>query len=222
MGYLFSILDGSIRMDQRMWMQKHYLEQAIWWTYWRRKCRIPDRQHSGRTQDHIHYRPGNSYEIAMKDKKLQETDEVWKEVIKWVLDGKVSKLLEVRGKVQEVQTLRQLFNPLLFVMYNAVLCYNRHTDPARPYDALHICIPEMKLKISKSVMRVWPLDIKGLTEIRHIPETFFVLSTWKSEDRWNIVTRDGKVFIFFNNRFVMKTMTKNWKQKDRFKTYCFF
>ena len=113
----------------------------------------------------------------MKDKKLQETDEVWKEVIKWVLDGKVSKLLEVRGKVQEVQTLRQLFNPLLFVMYNAVLCYNRHTDPARPYDALHICIPEMKLKISKSVMRVWPLDIEGLTEIRHIPETFFVLST---------------------------------------------
>ena len=75
--------------------------------------------------------PKRSYEIIEGNelKKLQETDEVWKEVIKWVLDAKVSKLLEVRGKVQEVQTLRQLFNPLLFVMHDAVLCYNRHIQP---------------------------------------------------------------------------------------------
>ena len=79
-------------------------------------------------------------------RKLQEADEVWKEVIKWVIEGEVPKLSEVRGKVQEVLTLRQLFNPVLFVIHNGVLCYNRHTDPTKPYDALRICVPEVKLK----------------------------------------------------------------------------
>ena len=79
-------------------------------------------------------------------RKLQEVDEVWKEVIQWVTDGEVPKLSEVRGKVQEVLTLRQLFNPLLFVIHNGILCYNRHTDPTKPYDALRICVPEVKLK----------------------------------------------------------------------------
>ena len=67
-------------------------------------------------------------------------------MIQWVAEGKVLKLLEVRGKVQEVLPMRQLFNPNLFVMHNGVLCYNRRTDPAKPFDALPICIPEVKLK----------------------------------------------------------------------------
>ena len=79
-------------------------------------------------------------------RKLQEVNEVWKEVIKWVVEGEVPKLSEVRDKVQEVLTLRQLFNPVLFVIHNGVLCYNRHTDPTKPYDALRICVPEVKLK----------------------------------------------------------------------------
>ena len=67
-------------------------------------------------------------------KKLQEADDVWKEVIQWVAEGKVPKLLKVRGKIQEVLTVRQLFNPMLFVIHNGVLCYNRHSDPAKRYD----------------------------------------------------------------------------------------
>ena len=54
-------------------------------------------------------------------RKLQEVDLVCQEVIKWVLDGKAPKLSEVRGKVQEVLTVRQLFNTVLFMLNNGVL-----------------------------------------------------------------------------------------------------
>ena len=72
-------------------------------------------------------------------RKLKEEDEVWKEVIKWIIDGKVPKMQEVRGKIQEVISEKQIFNPTLFVLHNGILCYNGHTDPAKPYDALHVC-----------------------------------------------------------------------------------
>ena len=35
-------------------------------------------------------------------RKLQEEDVVWKEVIKWIMNGKVPKMQEVRGEIQEV------------------------------------------------------------------------------------------------------------------------
>ena len=55
------------------------------------------------------------------------------------MDGKVPKMQEVRGGIQEKTSVRQIFNPTLFVMHNGILCYNRHTDPAKPYDALRVC-----------------------------------------------------------------------------------
>ena len=78
-------------------------------------------------------------------RKLQEEDEVWKEVIKWIVDGKVPKMQEVRGGIQESISVRQIFNPTLFVMHNGILCYNRHTDIAKAYDALRVCVPSVKL-----------------------------------------------------------------------------
>ena len=60
-------------------------------------------------------------------RKLQEEDEVWKEVIKWIVDGKIPKMQEVRGVIHEVLSLRQIFNPTLFVMHNGIICYNLHT-----------------------------------------------------------------------------------------------
>ena len=42
--------------------------------------------------------------------------------------------------------MRQIFIPMLFVMKEGVLCYNKHTDPTKPYNALRICIPEARLK----------------------------------------------------------------------------
>ena len=57
-------------------------------------------------------------------RKLQEEDEVWQEVIKWVLSGKVPKMQEVRGGIQEVLSVRQIFNPTLFVIHNGIICYN--------------------------------------------------------------------------------------------------
>ena len=42
-------------------------------------------------------------------RKLQEEDEVWKEVIKWIVDGRVPKMQEVRGGIQEVISVRQIF-----------------------------------------------------------------------------------------------------------------
>ena len=41
-------------------------------------------------------------------KKLHEADEVWEEVLQWVLAGKAPQMQEYRGKVQEVLTVRQL------------------------------------------------------------------------------------------------------------------
>ena len=44
-------------------------------------------------------------------RKLQEEDEVWKEVIKRIVDGKVPKMQEVSGEIQELISMRQIFNP---------------------------------------------------------------------------------------------------------------
>ena len=79
-------------------------------------------------------------------RKLQEEDVVWQEVSKWILSGKVPKMPEVRGGIQEVLSVRQIFNPTLFVMHNGILCYTRHTDPAKPHDALRVCVPAVKLE----------------------------------------------------------------------------
>ena len=81
-----------------------------------------------------------------KQRKLQEYDEVWKEVFKWIVDGKVPKMQELRGGIREVISVRQINNPTLFVMHNGILCCNRHTDPAKPYDALHVCVPASKVR----------------------------------------------------------------------------
>ena len=53
---------------------------------------------------------------------------------------------EVRGKIQEVIYVRQIFNPTLFVIHNRILCYNSHTDPAKLYNALRVCVPTVKLE----------------------------------------------------------------------------
>ena len=79
-------------------------------------------------------------------RKLQEEDVVWQEVIKWILSGKVPKMQEVRGGIQEALSVRQIFNPTLFVMHNGILCCNHHTDPAKPYDALRVCVPASKVR----------------------------------------------------------------------------
>ena len=84
--------------------------------------------------------------IVIELRKLQESDEVWKEVLKWVSAGKTLKMQELRGSVQEVLSVRKIFNPMLFVIHNGVLSYNRHTDPTNPYDALHISVPAVKVK----------------------------------------------------------------------------
>ena len=52
----------------------------------------------------------------------------------------------MRGVIHEVLSLRQIFNPTLFVMHNGILSYNRHRDPAKPYDALRVCVPAVKLE----------------------------------------------------------------------------
>jgi len=79
-------------------------------------------------------------------RKLQEVDPIWQEVIKWVIEVQVPKLPEVRGKGQEVFTVRQLFNTVKkkFVLNYDVLFYNRHTDSAKTYDAQCICNAESK------------------------------------------------------------------------------
>ena len=69
---------------------------------------------------------GTRFEIVEGNelRKLQEEDEVWQEGSKWILSGKVPKMQEVRGGIQEVLSARQIFNPTLFVIHNGILCYN--------------------------------------------------------------------------------------------------
>jgi hypothetical protein len=54
------------------------------------------------------------------------------------------KMQEVRGGIQELLSVRQIINPTLLMLHNGILCYNRHTDPAKSYDAL--CVPAVKLE----------------------------------------------------------------------------
>ena len=111
-------------------------------------------------------------------RKLQEEDVVWKEVIKWTVDGKVPKMQEVRGGIQEVISVRQIFNSTLFVMHNGILCYNRHTDPAKPYDALRVCVPVVKLE---EVFKIFHEGMAGghrgvAGTIDKFQRTFFAMS----------------------------------------------
>ena len=104
-------------------------------------------------------------------RKLQEEVEVWGEVIKWVVDGKVPKM-------QEVLSVRQIFNPTLFVLHIGILCYNRHTDPAKPYDALPVCVPAVKLD---EVFKVCHKGVAGghrgvAGTLDKFQRTFFVMS----------------------------------------------
>ena len=57
-----------------------------------------------------------------------------------------TQVIGIGEKIQEVITVRKLFNPRFFVIHNDVLCYNEHTNPTKPYDAQRIGIPEVKLK----------------------------------------------------------------------------
>ena len=111
-------------------------------------------------------------------RKLQEEDEVWKEVIKWIENGKVPKMQEVRGGVQEVISVRPIFNPTLFVLHNGILCYNRHTDPAKPYDAVCVCVPTVKLE---EVFKICHEGVAGghrgvAGTLDKFQRTFFVMS----------------------------------------------
>ena len=40
---------------------------------------------------------------------------------KWIINGKVPKMQEVRGGIQEVISVRQIFNPTLFILHNGIL-----------------------------------------------------------------------------------------------------
>ena len=107
------------------------------WTNKRKEWRVSGQEWSRRAKDHLCYRSRRRsakerrrfagylpavhsmsqetrHEIieGNKLKKLQEADEVRREVIQWVLEGKASQMQELRGKVQKVLTVRQLFNPM--------------------------------------------------------------------------------------------------------------
>ena len=78
--------------------------------------------------------------------KLRAFCAIWLAGIKRIVDGKVPKMQEVKGGIQELISVRQIFKPTLFVMHNGILCYNHHTDPAKPCDALRVCVPAAKLE----------------------------------------------------------------------------
>ena len=98
-------------------------------------------------------------------------------------------MCEFRGKVQSVIHMKQIFNPMLVVMNDWVLCYNKYKDPTKPYNALHICLPETRLKEAFQICH------EGITS-RHggVVDTldkfqrtnFFYQLETRLEDYWNI------------------------------------
>ena len=62
---------------------------------------------------------------------------------------------------------------------HGVLCYTKHMEPTKPYNALHICIPEARLKEAFQICK------EGITSghrgvndtLDKFQKTFFVLST---------------------------------------------
>ena len=83
----------------------------------------------------------------------------------------------IRGKVQGVTTMRQIFNPLLYMMNDGVLCYNKHMDPTKPFNALRICIPEARLKEAFQICLEWiASEHRGVAgTLDKFQRTFFVL-----------------------------------------------
>ena len=111
-------------------------------------------------------------------------------MIKWIVDGKIHKMQEVRGGIQEVLSVRQIFNPTLFVMHNGILCYNRHTDPAKPYDALCVCVPAVKLE---EVFKICHEGVAG--GHRGVLEKVFIdlvlMSETVRKNRYLLTVQDG-------------------------------
>ena len=54
---------------------------------------------------------------------------------------------------------------------NGILCYNRHRDPAKPYDALRVCAPAVKLE---EVFKICHEGVAGTLD--KFQRTFFVMS----------------------------------------------
>ena len=99
-------------------------------------------------------------------------------MIKWIVEGRIPKMQEVRGGIQEVISVRQIFNPTLNVMHNGILCYNRHMDPAKPYNALHVCVPAAKLE---ELFKICHEGVAGghrgvVGTLDKFQRTFFVMS----------------------------------------------
>ena len=65
---------------------------------------------------------------------------------------------------------------MLFVIHNGVLCYNRHTDPTKPYNALHVCVPKVKVKERFKICHEG-MSARGVAgTLEKFQRTFFIMS----------------------------------------------
>ena len=65
-----------------------------------------------------------------------------------------------------------------FVMNVAVLCYNKHTDPTKLYNALCICIPEANLKKCSNVAGGYNIQThRSKWYIRKVSENFLCFNS---------------------------------------------
>ena len=82
----------------------------------------------------------------------------------------------------------------MFVMQNGILCYNRHTDPAKPYDALHVCVPAVKLE---EVFKIYHEGVAGghrgvAGTLDKFQRTFFTMSAREKIHRLVDLPSKGK------------------------------
>ena len=81
----------------------------------------------------------------------QAKDEVWREVISWVEQGRVAEKAETRGKAREVFVACSMFDPEGFKMRDEVLMFTKAANRNRMGEVWWICLPE------SMVAEVWSL-----------------------------------------------------------------
>ena len=95
-------------------------------------------------------------------RRKQETDPVWKEVLKWVEKGEGPSFRELRGKEQEMLVACSLFSPELFQILITFWCSRGiQTRTKQNWQDGSVVLQKCSQRLGVSVMKVIVQDTTG-------------------------------------------------------------
>ena len=71
----------------------------------------------------------------------QTKEEVWREVISWVEQGRLPEKAEIRDKAREVSMACSMFEPEVFKMRDGVLIFTKAANRNQMGEVWRICLP---------------------------------------------------------------------------------